>query len=60
MPWRKLASHNGIPKRRDGSGKRAWGEGTKSSPVRFDCPNCAAQYKLVRVEAWATHDRQIT
>ncbi len=32
----------------------------KSSPERFDCPDCGAQYKLVRVEADAEQDRQIT
>jgi DNA-directed RNA polymerase subunit RPC12/RpoP len=31
----------------------------KSSPVRFDCPNCGAKYKLVKVEADPTRDREI-
>jgi hypothetical protein len=31
----------------------------KSSPERFDCPICGAQYKLVRVEADAAQDREI-
>jgi transcription elongation factor Elf1 len=33
----------------------------KPDVARFDCPNCAAKYKLVRAEADAkTLDRQIT
>jgi predicted RNA-binding Zn-ribbon protein involved in translation (DUF1610 family) len=28
--------------------------------ARFLCPNCDAEYKLVRVEAPPTHDKQLT
>ena len=31
----------------------------KTSPVRFDCPNCGAKYKLVMIEADATQDCEI-
>ena len=27
--------------------------------AEFQCPNCSAQYKVVRVEAPPTHDHQI-
>jgi DNA-directed RNA polymerase subunit RPC12/RpoP len=30
------------------------------SPVAFDCPNCGAHYKVVKIEAEATQDPEIT
>jgi predicted RNA-binding Zn-ribbon protein involved in translation (DUF1610 family) len=30
------------------------------APTKFLCPNCDAEFKLIRVEAAPTHDRQLT
>jgi len=32
---------------------------TRGEATKFNCPNCEAEYKLVRVEAPPTHDLQL-
>jgi hypothetical protein len=31
-----------------------------AAPHAFRCPNCAAEYKVVRIEALPTHDKRLT
>jgi predicted RNA-binding Zn-ribbon protein involved in translation (DUF1610 family) len=30
-----------------------------SDAKKFECPNCGAQYKVVRIEAASTHNQQL-